>query len=670
MKISLCMILKNEAKTVEQAIRSVLPVIDEAVIGIDITTTDATKERVLSVLAKSGIKFSIDEFEFKNDFAKARNQFIEKCTGDYVLILDGHEKLDPTGVVYLQEFKRRDETELDVIDFTIAQRKTNGGVQLFQQPRMFKPFVRYSYAVHNTILHEENRRTMPQVTIWHNQPTERFKQRAEQRKKMNTKGLEKLANEGDVRAMFYLGNTYYEMQEWQKAINWYRRYLGESKFCSERYQAKLFLSICYQNVGEKALAEEVLLSCFEEGVPRNEHIVALGDLRFLEKNYEAAEYYYRLATSVPLPAMFLMIEQEFYTWLPWWKLALARVGQNNVDGALDAIREGLVRGPDIERFHQLEAKILSRVRQAERAERGWVYVVAKYTTFVEPLVREIERTYAIRFAQQFNPEHARNADVIWVDWADENALAVANYETKAKKILRIHSYEVFTRYVDLIDFEAFDHIVFVAEHIKEHWESRLEHPEWLKDRVSVIPIGVDLQKFQMPKKKFRTNKVAWAGYGANKKGVQLIPIIAREFPDFEFHVAIEWQEKDVEAWFKATVPENVIVYPWQKDLQVFFVDKSYVLSTSPRESFHAVVAQGMACGCKPLVFRWIGAEKVYQPEWTWLTFDELRDLLQGSWTPEVYREFIEKRYDQKKLLKKLICLVDQKIKEKKNVIEV
>lgn len=88
MKITLCMIVKNEEQYIEMCLNEALKIADDAII-VDTGSTDRTKELIL----KYGDKVKLLESPWKNDFAEARNKSIEQATGDWILVLDADEKI-------------------------------------------------------------------------------------------------------------------------------------------------------------------------------------------------------------------------------------------------------------------------------------------------------------------------------------------------------------------------------------------------------------------------------------------------------------------------------------------------------------------------------------------------------------------------------------------------
>lgn len=86
MKLSLCMICKNEEKKIARCINSVKEVVDEMII-VDTGSDDHTIE-----IAKS-LGAQVFEIVWEKNFAKAKNVAIDKATGDWIIFLDADEYL-------------------------------------------------------------------------------------------------------------------------------------------------------------------------------------------------------------------------------------------------------------------------------------------------------------------------------------------------------------------------------------------------------------------------------------------------------------------------------------------------------------------------------------------------------------------------------------------------
>jgi len=88
LKISLCLIARNEERLLAGCLESVQGVVDEIVL-VDTGSTDRTMEIARSFGAK------VFELPWANDFSAPRNLSLQKATGDWVLVLDADERLAP-----------------------------------------------------------------------------------------------------------------------------------------------------------------------------------------------------------------------------------------------------------------------------------------------------------------------------------------------------------------------------------------------------------------------------------------------------------------------------------------------------------------------------------------------------------------------------------------------
>lgn len=95
MKLSLCMIVKNEAATLPKCLISVKDVVDEMVV-LDTGSSDRTPE----IAAMYGA--TVHHFQWCNDFSAARNAAMQHVTGDWILVLDADETLTPEIVPQLK----------------------------------------------------------------------------------------------------------------------------------------------------------------------------------------------------------------------------------------------------------------------------------------------------------------------------------------------------------------------------------------------------------------------------------------------------------------------------------------------------------------------------------------------------------------------------------------
>lgn len=94
-RLSLSMIVRNEAERLEACLRSVAGFVDEMVV-VDTGSTDDT----VAIAERCGA--SVHSIPWPGDFAPARNQALQWLSGDWVLVLDADEQLLPAARAPLQ----------------------------------------------------------------------------------------------------------------------------------------------------------------------------------------------------------------------------------------------------------------------------------------------------------------------------------------------------------------------------------------------------------------------------------------------------------------------------------------------------------------------------------------------------------------------------------------
>ncbi len=97
MKLTACMIVKNEAEMLGKNLASMAQYFDEIVV-VDTGSTDGTP----AAAEKCGAK--VYSFPWINDFAAARNESLKYATGDWIIWLDADELLTAADLTALRNF--------------------------------------------------------------------------------------------------------------------------------------------------------------------------------------------------------------------------------------------------------------------------------------------------------------------------------------------------------------------------------------------------------------------------------------------------------------------------------------------------------------------------------------------------------------------------------------
>ena len=208
--LSLCMIVKDEERTLPGCLDSVAGLQPEIII-VDTGSTDATREIALSRGAK------VSEFDFSFvDFAAARNRGLALATGRWILVLDSDETLLAESVPLVEQMVSRDENAgyyfERVNERADAQApSTDFAVRLFPN----RPGYRYRGRVHETIdasiLAGGGRLVRSGIRIRHD-----FSGDAESRRERNLRYIgilneEIAADPGDHTRLIFLAAEYHQL---------------------------------------------------------------------------------------------------------------------------------------------------------------------------------------------------------------------------------------------------------------------------------------------------------------------------------------------------------------------------------------------------------------------------------------------------------------------------
>ncbi|MBT9544047.1 MAG: glycosyltransferase family 2 protein [Candidatus Sericytochromatia bacterium] len=121
-KISVCMIVKNEAPCLARCLESVKGIADEIII-VDTGSEDQTVQIAHTFTDK------VFHFDWCDDFSAARNESLKHATGDWILILDADEVLAERAQKHLKTFLAQQNPSKEVVfNFQVV---TSGEQPLF-----------------------------------------------------------------------------------------------------------------------------------------------------------------------------------------------------------------------------------------------------------------------------------------------------------------------------------------------------------------------------------------------------------------------------------------------------------------------------------------------------------------------------------------------------------
>lgn len=237
--ITLVMVVKDEAKGIENAILSALELVDYVIVSVDTKTTDKTAE--IAKLYADDLQYHL----WQNNFSVARNGVQKLVKTKWTLFLDGHEYIEKMGNI-------KELLKLDVEGLVCYIKMENGSKFMF--PRIFRSHLRFENPVHNAI-NLKTQQYAPKFVIVHDRDHLQTKEAAAARAKQRGWMIPKLMKErleinpNDQRALFNLGNWYIGKFELKQALHYYKRCYKFTPTPDERYFIKAQIGIAHQLQG-------------------------------------------------------------------------------------------------------------------------------------------------------------------------------------------------------------------------------------------------------------------------------------------------------------------------------------------------------------------------------------------------------------------------------------
>lgn len=223
MKISACVITKNEEHNLPACLESIKSVVFEMIV-VDTGSTDATVEVAKSYGAK------VFHFEWVDDFSKAKNFAISKAKGDWIIFLDADEYITNDSIPYLRAAiaeavaKRLDMIICSLLNYDKQKKKveiTTPHIRIFKND----PKIQYKGAIHERIIRTDRPADAldvgTDIKIIHTGYSEdeiKKKNKSKRNLELLYKELEKKPRSSDL--CFYLSESLMLDKDYEKALDY------------------------------------------------------------------------------------------------------------------------------------------------------------------------------------------------------------------------------------------------------------------------------------------------------------------------------------------------------------------------------------------------------------------------------------------------------------------
>lgn len=288
--ISLCMIVKNEEKTLERCLNSVHDLVDEIII-VDTGSFDRTTE----IAGKFTDK--IYQYPWKDDFAAARNHSFSKAAMEYCMWLDADDVIEQTEREEFLRLKQSlpPDTDMVMMKYHTSFDETGAPAFSYYRERWIKnvPEYRWVGAVHEVI--------SPAGTLLYSDIAVSHRKEGPGDPDRNLRIYQKMLSDGkvlDPRQLYYYGRELYYHQKYQEAVSVLEQFLNLPEgWVENKIEACTVCADCYNRLGKTDSALLALLRGLSFDTPRAELCCDIGNHFLKCGNYRNAVYWFETALS-------------------------------------------------------------------------------------------------------------------------------------------------------------------------------------------------------------------------------------------------------------------------------------------------------------------------------------------------------------------------------------
>lgn len=301
-------------------------------------------------------------------------------------------------------------------------------------------------------------------------------------------------------------------------------------------------------------------------------------------------------------------------------------------------------------------------------------------------------------ADVFQPRHPKEIakliqslheyDTIILEWANDTTKCVLkspNYPDGAITIVRVHDHEIKlrpegnSRRSDFVPWDKVDAAWFINRDVEQEFKA-IYSKAYPNLRTFFLPNAVDPAPFDFSP--VDNNNIGLMSlYTRPRKRIDRAIELALLLPDYQFYISVDWEgDPIVKAEYDRlqALCKGIYNVKWHKkqtwkitldnyphvDVNAFWKDMAYAISTSEREGFGYNVAEGALCGAFPLVYEWeYGRPRDFWNPFVCSSVEEMAKAIRAYRTSitdyqRTAREYVLERFHPEVLVPKLMKEVE------------
>lgn len=384
--LSVCIIAKNEEKTISKAIKSVKDFADEVIL-LDTGSTDKTIE----IAQKENIK--VFNYKWDNSFANARNEVLKYSNMDWVLMLDADEyiNIEPRDSIkpLLENLNRNKVYQVKIVNFldkNIISEKMEHYV-----PRLIPNHkgIKYIRDIHEYPVYNNNSNVETDILhSFHINHSGYLKENVTEKDKIkrNRDILEKSIEENKESLIdyFYLSENYKEENNYKKVIELSKKVIKLSK----RYiDYDNIVKLSKINLIESYLVEKNYKKALETSElykndlsNRSDYWFLLGSIEFYLNDFDKCIEYQKKALSFRDEDIYPSIDIGVITWKPLSLIAESYLKKNDFENSILHLKKCIKENPQNIDFYIRIIDIYYQNNNINEIEA----LLIKFSNFIHP----------------------------------------------------------------------------------------------------------------------------------------------------------------------------------------------------------------------------------------------------------------------------------------------
>lgn len=333
------------------------------------------------------------------------------------------------------------------------------------------------------------------------------------------------------------------------------------------------------------------------------------------------------------------------------RTATALLDSQDKAGATEVLLRSLEMWP--------EQQILKPMLEVIRSKRPRIafFCGADGMNFVQEIIEFAKKRFNVRVFEGKTEDELYElmqwSDISWFEWCTNLAAIGSNKPKVCKTIVRLHRYEAYGNWPAQVNWRNVDTLITVGNPVVvQTLTARVPGIAEMTNMVS-IPNGVNLEKFKFVDRRKGKNIAFLANLRMVKNPAFLIQCMQKlNYFDKEYKLFIAGNvfEPELEQYLRHIVnalklQDAVVFEPFQRDVFGWLCDKHYIVSTSIIEGLPLGILEGMACGLKPVIHNYPGAEGVFPKEFLFDIAEQFcEQILTQDYQSAKYRGYVAEKY--------------------------